>query len=84
MHIAEAEEAYDIVKAIVQGNGASIAEQNLLNVDGSGSSSHVTVGADWESGTGKVNLMQVTMVGTFIWSCHYGRDPPIFGSFSMG
>lgn len=63
MHIAEAEEAYDIVKAIVQGNGASIAEQNLLNVDGSGSSSYVTVGADWESGTGKVNLMQVTMVG---------------------
>ena len=63
MSIAEVEEACEIVKAIVQGNGASIAEQNLRNADRIGSSSCGTDGADWDSWTGKVNLRQVTMFG---------------------
>lgn len=63
MCIAELEEAYDVVKAIVEGNGATIAEQNLRNADGIGASSRGTDCVDWNCWTGKVNLGQVTMIG---------------------
>jgi platelet-activating factor acetylhydrolase len=63
MRIAELEEAYDVVKAIVEGNGTAIAEQNLLNADGIGASSRGTDGVDWNCWTGKVSLSQITMIG---------------------
>jgi len=39
LRLAEVEEPYEAVKTIAAGKGASIAEQNLRNADGNGSSS---------------------------------------------
>ena len=63
MRLAEVEEAYEIIKAIVAGQGAAVQEQNLRNAQGIGSSSRGLEGVDWDCWVGRVNTMQVTMVG---------------------
>ena len=63
MRLAEVEEAYEVVKSIVAGHGASVAEQNLRNACGIGSSSRGLDGVDWDSWTGRANLTSVSMIG---------------------
>ena len=63
LRLAEIEEAYEVVKSIVEGQGASIARENLRNVKGIGASSQGLEGVDWDSWVGRVNTAEVSMVG---------------------
>lgn len=63
LRLAEVEEAYDVMRAIADGMGLSVAEKNLRNGNGIGSSSRGLDGMDWMAWRGRVNTNQVTMVG---------------------
>ena len=63
MRLAEVEEAYEVVKEIIDGKGAAVAEQNLRKANGIGTSSRGLEGVEWEAWTGRVYKTQVTMAG---------------------
>ena len=63
LRLAEVEEAYDVVKAIIAGNGSAVADKNLRNAAGIGASSRGLDGVDWDCWKGRVHTSQVTMVG---------------------
>ena len=63
MRLAEVEEAYEVVRAIANGMGPSIAGKNLRNAHGMGSSSRGLDGVDWDAWKGRIDTTHVTMVG---------------------
>ena len=63
LRLAELEEAYEVIIAITDGMGLSVAEKNLRNARGIGSSSRGLDGVEWDAWKGRVNTTQVTMVG---------------------
>ena len=62
MRLAEIEEAYSVVEAIVSGKGTAILQQNLPNANGIVASSCGLDGVEWNCWTGRVKTTQVTMV----------------------
>ena len=63
LRLAEVEEAYQVIRAIATGAGATVAERNLRRKGGIGASSRGLEGVDWQAWKGRVNTSHATMLG---------------------
>ncbi|KXT03924.1 hypothetical protein AC578_9308 [Pseudocercospora eumusae] len=63
LRMAELEEAYSVVRELVNGNGKMIADRNLRKKGYIGSSRHGLEGIDWSSWKGRVRMDHVTICG---------------------
>ncbi|KAK3716390.1 hypothetical protein LTR37_006540 [Vermiconidia calcicola] len=63
LRMAEIEEAYGVMRRIVNGDGQLIAERNLRRKGFKGSSSHGLEGVDWSRWRDRVRLDYVTAAG---------------------
>lgn len=63
LRLAEIEEAYEVIRAINNGEGAQIDTKNLRRKHFKGSSSHGLDGVDWQSWKGRIQMDHVVAAG---------------------